>query len=277
MYNLIGSIAMDNLKIDLGCGSCKKEGTIGVDIEPHPCVDHVLDIQKEALPFADRSVNYVYSSHFLEHIDNPLLVFMELSRVCKDGAELEFWTPYGWSNPAFIFSHKIFYNEDHYLHLCVWHSDHWKDFLKANWILKEFTYIIEPEVLTELYNNKIGLDFALKYYKGVVKEFGVSIEIRHGYEGAISPPKRTFAVDRYAQRHPVKSLQLNEYPNPDYLNKAIEWFSSGEEQPERLELLQEQLRKTQAELRKAKDTIAAMETSKFWKLRTAWFKLKKSQ
>lgn len=273
---------MNNLKIDLGCGACKKEGTIGIDIESHSCVDYVLNIQNEALPFVDRSVKYVHSSHFLEHIDNPMPVFQELGRVCQDGAELEFWTPYGWSNPAFILSHKIFYNEDHYLHLCVWYKDVWKDFLKANWVLKEFIYIIEPQVLTELYSNQISLDFALKYYKGVVKEFGVSIEIRHDYDGAICQPKRTFAVERYAQRYPVNSLQPNNYLDNDYLKKAIEWFSTGEQQsenlesPESLQLLREQLLKAQAELQQAEATIAAMETSKFWKLRTAWFELKKA-
>lgn len=273
---------MNNLKIDLGCGACKKEGTIGVDIEPHSCVDYVLNIQNEALPFPDRSVKYVHSSHFLEHIDNPMPLFQELGRVCQNGAELEFWTPYGWSNPAFILSHKIFYNEDHYLHLCVWYRDFWKDFLKANWVLKEFIYIVEPQVLTELYTNKISLDFALKYYKGVVKEFGVSIEIRHDDDAAVCQPKRTFAIERYAQRYIVNSLQPNDYLDGDYLNKAIEWFSSGTQQAESLEsmesleLLRGQLLKAQAELEQAEATISAMETSKFWKLRKAWFEVKKA-
>ncbi len=270
---------MKNLKIDLGCGASKKEGTIGIDIQPHPCVDRVLDIQHEALPFPERSVKYVHSSHFLEHIENPMIVFQELSRVCQDGAELEFWTPYGWTNSAFILSHKVYFNEDHYLHPCVWYRDFWKDFLKATWLLKEFVYIIEPQALTELYSNKIDLDFALKYYKGVVKEFGVSIEIRHNYHGAICQPKRTFAINRYAQRYPLNSVQPDEYPDSDYLKAALEWFSTGEQQleePEKLESLREQLQRTHAELQQAKATIAAMETSKFWKLRKAWFGIKQN-
>lgn len=273
---------MNNFKIDLGCGSCKKKGTIGVDIEPYAGVDYVLDLQNEALPFPDRSVNYVHSSHFLEHIENPAPVFRELGRVCQDGAELEFWTPYGWSNPAFVLGHKIFFNEDHYLHICVSHRDYWKEVIKATWILKEFIYIVEPQVLTELYSNKISLDLALKYYKGVVKEFGVSIEVRHDYDGDVCQPQRTFAVERYGQRYPVNSLQPNDYLDGDYLKKAIKWFSSGEQQSESLEnlenmeLLRAQLIKTQAQLQQAMATITAMETSKFWKLRKAWFELKKA-
>ena len=77
------------LRIDLGCGSIKKEGTLGLDILAVPGVDYVLDIEKQPLPFEDRSVEYVYSSHFLEHTANFGDVFVQISRVCADGAQLE--------------------------------------------------------------------------------------------------------------------------------------------------------------------------------------------
>lgn len=267
---------MNKLKLDLGCGSCKKDGSIGIDITPYPGVDYVIDLSKEPLPFSERSVQYVHSSHFLEHIDNLLLVFQELSRVCNDGAELEFWTPYGWSNPAFIFDHKFFFNEDHYLHICTWHADHWKNLLNANWLLKEFVYIVEPQVLVELYTNKVNLDFALKYYKGVVKEFGVFIEIRHDYEGPIYQPKRSFAINRLAQRYPISTSQSSESLSPDLLRKAINWFSLAEQTvPEWEALGQEHFQKFQVSQLQDRATIAAVKSSKFWKLRTAWFKLKK--
>jgi len=91
-----------NFRLDLGCGNSKKEGTIGIDIEKADGVDYVLDIQNQPLPFPDQSVEYIYSSHFLEHIDNPGQVFQEVSRVAKNGAELEIWTPYAWTNDAFM-------------------------------------------------------------------------------------------------------------------------------------------------------------------------------
>ena len=40
-----------SLKIDLGCGSNKKEGYIGVDILDVPGVDYVTDLSKNPLPF----------------------------------------------------------------------------------------------------------------------------------------------------------------------------------------------------------------------------------
>jgi hypothetical protein len=259
---------MNELKIDLGCGSRKKEGTIGIDIQAQQGVDYVLNLQAEPLPFPNHSVEYVHSSHFLEHIENAnyvVKIFTEISRVCVDGAELELWTPYTWSNPAFIFGHNLFFNEDHYLHLCAWHSSFWEKELKARWLLKEITYIVDPEILIELYRNKTSLDFALKYYKNLVREFGVFIEVRHEYNGENLQPKRTFAVDRSSKRYPVKSKSEVGW-NPVELENAFEWFSSVE-----LERSQ-----AQTELEQFQARVHAMQMSKFWKLRTAWFNFKKS-
>ncbi len=277
---------MNKLKIDLGCGSRKKEGTVGIDMVVQPGVDYSLNLQAEPLPFPDQSVEYVHSSHFLEHIENAhyvVQIFKEISRVCIDSAELEFWTPYAWSNSAFIFGHNLFYNEDHYLHLCVWNSNFWEGELKARWILKEITYIIDSEVLIELYKNKISIDFALKYYKDVVREFGVFIEVNRGYQGENLPIKRTFAVERSAKRYPVEASRTGW--NQIELEEAFEWFSSVEQERSQSHLqqscteqnqLQLKLQKTQIELLQAQDMIKAMHTSKFWKLRTVWFNLKKS-
>lgn len=271
------------LKLDLGCGSCKKEGTIGLDILDTPGVDYVLNFEKDPLPFSDRSVGYVYSSHCLEHIANPIHIFAQISRVCADGARLEFWTPYAWENSAFIIDHKMFYNEDHYSHICLWYVDFWERTLNARWLLNEITYIIEPNILIELYDNKINLDFAIRYYKGIVKEFCVSIEVRHNYQGNIPNYKRTFAVNRYAQRYPIQTTSVQQVDDVK-LQNAIEWFSSlhnslpdkFEQLPIQLEADKADLQQTLIQLEQTQQMIQAMQSSKFWKMRTAWFKLKQA-
>jgi hypothetical protein len=91
-------------------------------------------------------------------------------------------------------------------------------------------------------------------------------------------------------------FELN--PNPIDLKDALKWFSSveveqqlfqpqptppeGEELPSQLqpnqtelEQLQYQLQYTQAQLQQARAVIAAMQATKFWKLRDSWFKFKK--
>lgn len=217
----------DDLRLDLGCGNCRKEGTIGLDIQPGPGVDHVLDLANQPLPFADRTVAYVHSSHFLEHVKDPTQLFAEITRVAADGARLEFWTPYAWENSAFIIDHKMFFNEDHYLHICVWFVDFWEKILKARWQLEEFTYVLNPVVAVDLHRGRIPLDFALRYHKGVVKEFGVHITVRRDKPAVNTKPRRTFCVGRNEARYPLPerdyTLDLN--PGRVALDRAIAWLS----------------------------------------------------
>jgi hypothetical protein len=195
------------LRIDLGCGSIKKEGTLGIDFEAHPEVDYVLDLASQPFPFRDRSVVYAHSSHFLEHIQNPTHIFAELSRVCADKAKLEFWTPYAWSNSAFILDHKLYYTEDIYLHMCCWYVDFWSKSLGARWIINEFQYVIDPRTLCYLKTKQITLDFALRHLHNVANEFCAYITVHHEDPTSTVPPpiKRTFSTGRFEPRYGVQA------------------------------------------------------------------------
>ncbi len=196
------------LRIDLGCGSVKREGTIGVDLLPAPGVDYIVDMESRPLPFGNESVVYVHSSHFLEHIRDPTKIFAEIGRVCADKARVELWTPYAWSNPAFIIDHKFFYTEDVYLHMCVWFTDFWRNILGARWILDEFHYVIDPRTLHYLKESGVSLDFALRHLQNVVTEFCAYITVSRSNEDAgVKPPpvRRTFSIARHAPRYEVKA------------------------------------------------------------------------
>lgn len=84
------------LKLDLGCGQHKREGFTGVDASPDCGAEVVHDLTVLPWPFADASVDEVYCSHFLEHLDGPERIrFMnELYRVMKPGARALIITPY---------------------------------------------------------------------------------------------------------------------------------------------------------------------------------------
>lgn len=93
------------IKLDLACGDNKKEGFYGVDIAKTPSVDLVFDLFKFPWPFADNSVDEIFSSHFFEHIPGPIRgKFMdEIYRILvpaeKDGNRpikgfCQFITPY---------------------------------------------------------------------------------------------------------------------------------------------------------------------------------------
>ncbi|KAF0218735.1 MAG: methyltransferase family [Geobacteraceae bacterium] len=176
---------------------------MGVDILPLPGVDYVVDLRKEPLPFPDKSVEAIFSSHFLEHLGDPTKIFAEFSRVAQDGAIMELWTPYAWSNPAFITDHKMFFNEDHYLHITNWFVEFWEKIIKCRWLLKEIQYVIDAETLMDLKKNNVSVAFALKYFKGIAKEFCVHIEVRHGYIGNAEQPIRTYSLGRETERFKI--------------------------------------------------------------------------
>jgi SAM-dependent methyltransferase len=193
--------APGGLRLDLGCGSTKKEGTIGLDFQSLPGVDYVLDIESQPLPFADQSVEYVFSSHFLEHTYNPGNVLAEVGRVCIDGAQLEFWTPYAWHNDAFLPGHNIFFTEEYYRHICELFPDFWSELFHSRWVLNEVQYVIPEDVLHELSAQNISVAFAVKHLHNIVKEFGVHITVRHQPPPQVAPSRHTYSTNRNGQRH----------------------------------------------------------------------------
>jgi len=84
------------IKLDLGCGDKKRNdfpGFIGIDSYPHPCVDIVRDIEKQGLPFGDYTIDFIYASHFMEHIGDLIFVMEEIWRVLKRNGILELICP----------------------------------------------------------------------------------------------------------------------------------------------------------------------------------------
>jgi len=196
---------MESLKVDIGCGYEKRPGFIGVDKVPADGVDHVVDVEREVLPFADRTVDTIFSAHCFEHLAEHALIFHEISRVAVNGARLEIWTPYAWTDEAFIYTHRTFFNELHYLHPCCMFPEHWRPILGADWQLEEVQFVVTEEVLADLRRNGIGLEFALKYMKGVAVEFGVHLRVWHENMPERTPPLRTHSRTRDGVRLPVAS------------------------------------------------------------------------
>ena len=187
---------LDLIKIDIGCGSNKKEGCLGIDCEKFEHVDFILDVTKDRLPFDDKSVSYIFSSHFFEHIKVPNFLFSEISRVATDEATLEVWTPYAHSDDAFCYGHEIFFTEEHWLHICVKYPEAYYPIIHARWLLKKIIYIIDQKAYEDITDQGFDIGFAIKYFKGIIKEIGVVVEIRHEKDAHIVNPERYFAFQR---------------------------------------------------------------------------------
>lgn len=82
------------LRLDIGCGSSKRDGHVGVDIIKLDGVDIVHDLTMFPYPFAENSVDEIWMDNVLEHLENPLLVMNEIYRICKNGAKITISVPY---------------------------------------------------------------------------------------------------------------------------------------------------------------------------------------
>jgi predicted SAM-dependent methyltransferase len=102
------------IRLELGCGRYKKEGFIGIDLVETPVVDVLCDLN-EGIPFGENTVDEVLASHFLQHLNTDYVyefINHEVFRVCKRGALVEFWLPYGVSQLAQHPGHKTFFTEE---------------------------------------------------------------------------------------------------------------------------------------------------------------------
>jgi predicted SAM-dependent methyltransferase len=84
---------VDPIKLDLGCGTLKKNGFTGVDLSP--AADLQWDINW-GLPFSDCIVSEIRSEHFFEHLTPAELIgaLRECRRVLVDGGILDFSVPH---------------------------------------------------------------------------------------------------------------------------------------------------------------------------------------
>ncbi len=81
-----------SVKLHIGSGRTRIAGFVNIDQIPD--CDLQLDLNKEPLPFADDSVDCVFTFHALEHFENYLFVLGEIWRVLRHGGRLLVAVPY---------------------------------------------------------------------------------------------------------------------------------------------------------------------------------------
>jgi hypothetical protein len=168
-------------KVELGCGSHKREGFFGIDIAPGPAVDMVLDIEHDALPFADDSIDHVYSSHTFEHLvaaGSPIMTLREIMRITRHGGRVEIWTPHGRSDDGLLFGHGVFYTETHWKHICYMYDDFYLgEGVRGRFKWLRTEYVCHPGILERLDRLRIPVDLALEHMENIALEFGVFLEV----------------------------------------------------------------------------------------------------
>jgi ubiquinone/menaquinone biosynthesis C-methylase UbiE len=159
--------------LDLGCGSRKHSPThIGVDQLDLAGVDLVGDVFDVLAHIPDQSVVSVYSSHFLEHIDDVPRLLSEVARILRAGGSLvtvvpHFSNPYYWSDPT----HKSTFG----LYTMAYFSDHAP--------FKRTVPTYEPEVFFDL--DEVFLKFKSP------RPFYMRFAVRKAIEAAVNVSRAT--------------------------------------------------------------------------------------
>ncbi len=80
--------------LDIGCGSAKTPGAVGMDISAETDADIVHSLDEFPYPIEDASFDQILLQDVIEHVREPIRVFEELHRVARPGARIQLRTPH---------------------------------------------------------------------------------------------------------------------------------------------------------------------------------------
>jgi len=84
--------------LDVGCGTNKTEGAIGLDNNPRTAADVIHDLGAIPYPFPDDEFDLVVSNHVVEHVPDVMAFIGELHRITRHGGRIRLLTPH-YTNP----------------------------------------------------------------------------------------------------------------------------------------------------------------------------------
>ena len=94
--------------LDVGCGSKKHAGAVGIDLSPDTDADLVHDLNDLPWPLDDAVFDQILMQDVIEHLHDAYGVFAELHRVARPGARVQLRTPH--------FSSVLAYSDPTHVH-----------------------------------------------------------------------------------------------------------------------------------------------------------------
>ena len=93
------------VKIELGGGRFAR-GNGWVNVDQIESADVIADLEKLPWPLPDEHADEIYSSHCIEHVENPQAFLDECARIGKIGCAVEIRCPSPHADMAMISGHK---------------------------------------------------------------------------------------------------------------------------------------------------------------------------
>ncbi|MBL7129859.1 MAG: class I SAM-dependent methyltransferase [Candidatus Omnitrophica bacterium] len=162
--------------LDVGCGSAKLEGSIGIDIRLWPGIDAICDLNKYAWPFKEEIFDKIYCRDIIEHLDDVVKTMQEIHRISKKGSKVVIFTPH--------FAHpNSFRDPTHKWHFTIDSFDYFTRELKYPVYTKEKFKIIKKDFI---FRRKFGISAILakisprryeKYYSHRFPPYGLYFEL----------------------------------------------------------------------------------------------------
>ena len=97
--------------------------------------------------------------------------------------------------------HEIFVTPEIWRHICVLYPDFYYPIINARWLLKKVVYVVNVDAYEEILKNGFDIEFAIRYFKGIVDEIGVFIEIRHSKVSSTTQPEQFYAFSRFDRKY----------------------------------------------------------------------------
>jgi SAM-dependent methyltransferase len=100
-------------RLNMGCGSDIKDGFINIDMFPATGVDMIIDLNNDITEFFEEgSVDFIYLSHVLEHLDQPSVFLTQVHKILKIGGKIEIRVPHRNHSDAYSIFHKQYFDEN---------------------------------------------------------------------------------------------------------------------------------------------------------------------
>lgn len=104
------------VRLDLGCGTKKREGFLGVDRFVCPAVRVIGDVSR--LPFADGCADEIWLDNVIEHVPDIPALMGEVARIGRPGCRVRILTPHfsavsSWRDPTHL-HHLSWFSMDHF-------------------------------------------------------------------------------------------------------------------------------------------------------------------